>query len=105
MSVFFVILLIATITYLFIKFAQQEALEPFYQQAVLDIEGRLDWALSRSYYPFGMKAQIEVSDTLLHKAKDLRDHQQLHQAYQVALQSQHAIDNAQNIYIDALHKR
>lgn len=104
MSILFVFALIVTITYMIFKFAQQEAVEEEYQEAILDIESLQEWASSRAIYPFGMKAQIEISNKLLHQAKDLRCESKYQQAYRVALQSLHAIDNAQRIYISACKK-
>ena len=101
MSTLFTIGLILTMSYLFIQFARQEAIEEFYQQVIIDIEGRLDWARTRSSYPFGMKANIDVSNQLLHQAKDLWRGNKYHQAYRVARQSQEAINKAQSIYISA----
>ena len=105
MSILFAIGLIATITYFLIQFVRQEAVEEFYQEAILDIEGRLDWARTRPSYPFGMKAQIDISNKLLHQAKNLWRGNKYHQAYRVAHQSQVAIDKAQSIYISATIKR
>ncbi|WP_028865957.1 hypothetical protein [Psychromonas aquimarina] len=105
MSILFTIGLVVTITYFLIQFVRQEAVEEFYQAAIIDIEGRLDWAHTRSSYPFGMKAQIDVSNKLLHQAKTLWRGNKYHQAYRVARQSQEAIDKAQNIYISAGAKR
>ena len=105
MSILFAIGLIVTITYLLIQFGRQEAVEEFYQEAIIDIEGRLDWARTRSSYPFGMEAQIDVSNKLLHQAKNLWRGNKYQQAYRVARQSQKAIDKAQNIYISAAMER
>ncbi|WP_019614228.1 hypothetical protein [Psychromonas ossibalaenae] len=105
MSILFTIGFIVTITYYLIQFVRQEAVEEFYQEAIIDIEGRLDWAHTRSSYPFGMKAQIDTSHKLLHQAKSLWRGNKYHQAYRVARQSQEAIDKAQNIYISAAVKR
>ena len=107
MSTLFAIGIIVTITYLLIQFVRQEAVEEFYEEAILDIEGRLDWARTRSSCPFGMKAQIDVSNKLLHQAKNLWRGNKYHQAYRVARQSQKAIDKAQSIYISATvrHRR
>ena len=105
MSILFAIGLIVTISYLLIQFVRQEAVEEFYQEAIIDIEGRLDWARTRSSYPFGMKAQMDVSNKLLHQAKNLWRGNKYHQAYRVARQSKEAIDKAQSIYISAIIKR
>ncbi|GLS92410.1 hypothetical protein GCM10007916_34810 [Psychromonas marina] len=104
MSILFIFALITTITYIIFKFAQQEAVEEQYQEAILDIESLQDWAISRPTCPFGMKSQIDTSNKLLHQAKDLRNESEYQQAYRVALQSLHAIDKAQRIYISACKK-
>lgn len=100
LTLFAIGVIFATI-FLLIKFAQQEAVEEFYQAAIIDIEGRMDWARSRSSCPFGMKTNIENSNQLLYQAKDLWHANRYHQAYRVARQSQDAIDKAQKIYISA----
>lgn len=101
MSILLAAGIIVIITHYGIQFIQQEAVEEVYQDAILDIEGRLDWARSRRTYPFGMKAQMDRSSKLLYQAKNLWQGNQYHQAYQVARQSQMAIDKAQHIYISA----
>ena len=104
MNILFAIGLIITITYLLIQFVRQEAVEESYQDLIIDIEGRLDWARSRSSYPFNMKTQIDISNKLLHQAKNLWRNNKCHQAYRVARQSQEALDKAQSIYISATIK-
>ncbi len=99
MDTIFTLGLIALITYLFSQFAKQEAVEEFYLAIIMDVEGRIDWAVTRSSYPFGMLANIELSNKLLQQARELWRGKQFHQAYRVARQSQKAIDKAQNIYI------
>lgn len=99
MSIMFTFIAILTITYFIFKFAQQENVEEYYQQTILDIEALQDWAASRTTYPFGMKAQIEISNDLLHQAKILQGESEYQHAYQVARQSWSAINKAQKIYI------
>ncbi len=84
--------------YLLIQFARQEEIQEVYEDAVIDVEGRLEWARTRSHFPFGMKAQLEVSCELLDKAKNLWDENKWNQAYRAALQSQEAMNRAQSIY-------
>ncbi len=88
--------------YLFIQFARQEHVQDDFEDTIADVEGRLDWAYSRTSFPFGMRAQLEVSHQLLGKAKNLWKENKWHQAYRVALQSQKAMNNAQSIYSLAL---
>ena len=101
MNVVIIFTLIITIFYMIFKFAQQESVEEYYQQTILDIEALLDWSRSRTIHPFGMDTQIKLSDYLLHQAKDLRGESEYQRAYQVALESMKAIDKAQRIYISA----
>lgn len=84
--------------YYFVQFARQEHIQEYYEDAIFDVEGRLEWARSRTSFPFGMKAQIDVSSRLLGKAKSLWKENKWQQAYRVALQSQEAMNKAQNIY-------
>lgn len=95
----------AMIFYYIIQFARQEHVEEYYEDTITDIEGRLDWARTRSFFPFGMKSQIEVSYELLGEAKSLWKGKKWHQAYQVARQSQEAMNNAQRIYCSAIKSR
>ncbi len=101
MSLLFVIGFIITITYPLVQFGRQEAVEESYQAAIIDIEGRLDWARTRSTYPLGMQAKVAVANQLLQQAKKLWRGNQYQQAYRVARLSQEAIDKAQIIYISA----
>jgi hypothetical protein len=101
MSILLAAAIIYIISYYLILFIQQEAVEEFYQDVILDIEGRLDWARSRRTYPFGMQAKMDESNKLLRQAKNLWQGNQYRQAYRVARQSQMAIDRAQSIYISA----
>ena len=93
------------IYYYLIQFARQEEIEEYYEEAIIDIEGRLDWAHTRTTFPFGMKAQLQVAGELLGKAKRLWQDKQWQKAYQVALQSQEAMDRAQRIYVTGIGKR
>ena len=102
MNAVFVFLFLSSIFYMLIQFARQEYIQEMYDEAILDIEGRLDWARSRSSCPFGMSAQIDVSSELLGQAKSLWAENRWQQAYQISLQSQQAIDRAQSIYSAAL---
>ncbi len=98
MSAILAIVFFVAIFHLFIQFARQESIEDEYEDAIIDVEGRLEWGRSRRHFPFGMKAQLEVSHELLHTAKNLWKRNQWHRAYRVALQSQEAMNRAQNIY-------
>ena len=105
MELFSALGLIATIIYFLANFARQEAVEVSYNEAINDIEGRLDWARSRTTYPFGMSSNIVISTKLLQQAKSLWHGNKYHQAYQVACQSQQALDKAQCLYISSLTVR
>lgn len=98
MHSFLTIGFIVTLFFTFLQFARQEYIQEFYEEAVLDVEGRLDWAKSRRTFPFGMRAQIDVSAELLGNAKYLWRKRKWDKAYQAALQSQEAMDKAQRIY-------
>ncbi len=88
----------SVIIYLLIQFARQEIVQDNYDDAIVDIEGRLDWARTCSFFPFGMKSQIEVATELLEKAKCLWVENKWHQAYVIACRSQEALNKAQSIY-------
>lgn len=105
MNILVAIILISSFTYLLIQFARQEVIEGYYQATIVDIEGRLDWADTRSSCPFGMQARLDIASKLLHKAKKLWCGNKFGQAYRVAKQSQKQIDKAQNIYISDSIKR
>lgn len=102
MSILLTIVFLGTILYLFIQFARQEYLQEDYEEAVLDVEGRLEWARSRTSFPFGMKAQMEVSFELLQQAKKLWRDNQWSRACLVSRKSQKAMDRAQAIYRSAI---
>ena len=86
------------VIHLFIQFGRHECVCEEFEETILDVESRLQWARERPRFPFGMKAQMEVSGELLGRAKSLWQNNKWHQAYQVAIQSQKAIDRAQSIY-------
>jgi hypothetical protein len=90
---------LVAVFFFLIQFARQEHFQDYYEDTLDDVEGRLEWARTRTSFPFGMKAQLEVCHELLAKAKSLWQENKWHQAYQVALQSQKAMNKAQNIYI------
>lgn len=96
------ILFFVTVIYVFILFARQEHIEEYYEDAIIDIEGRLEWANTRKSFPFGMRSQLEVSRELLGKAKKLWQENKWHQAYRVALEAQKAINKAQSLYSSSL---
>lgn len=94
---FFIILL-----YFLVQFARLEQVQEIYKDTIVEVEGRLEWARSRSTFPFGMRAQLDVASQLLHQAQRLWRKNKWHQAYQVALKSQEAMSKAQKIYISAI---
>lgn len=93
---------LGVIFYFLIQFARQEHVQEDYEDTVADVEARLEWARTRTSFPFGMKAQLEVSCELLGKAKGFWKENKWHQAYRVALQSQEAMNKAQSIYSTAI---
>lgn len=100
-----VILFLTQLVYLLVRFERQDNVLEYYEDAVLDVESRLSWAGSRNSFPFGMKAQMEVSRDLLGQAKSLWRQNKWHQAYRVALQSQEAMNRAQSIYSSFIRRR
>lgn len=105
MHVILALLFSAMLIYLLVQFARQEEIQDNYEDAIIDIEGRLDWARSRRSFPYGMKAQIDVSGELLGKAKYLWSENRWYQAYQTALEARDAIDKAQRIYSSMISSR
>ena len=93
---------IALLLNLMTRYARQEYFEDDYEDAIIDVESRLEWAFTRRYYPFGMKAQLDVSKNHLQKAKNLWENNMWNQAYRKALESQEAMNRAQNLYSSAL---
>lgn len=104
MNIVLTIWLLGVTFYFLIQFARQEYIQEDYEDTIFEVEGRLEWARSRTLFPFGMKAQLEVSCELLGKAKTLWNEDKWQQAYQVALQSQEAMDKAQRIYSSGYHR-
>lgn len=94
---FFIVLL-----YFLIQFARLEQVQEIYKDTVIEVEGRLEWAHSRSAFPFGMKAQLDVANHLLIQAQRLWGKNKWHKAYRVALKAQEAMSKAQKIYISAI---
>ena len=90
------------VIHLFIQFGRHECVCEEYEDTVLDVESRLEWARERTRLPFGMKAQIEVAGELLGRAKNLWQRNKWHQAYRVAIESQKAIDKAQSLYTSVI---
>lgn len=104
MNILLAIIIFSYVYYHLILFARQEEIEEQYTEAITDIEGRLDWASTRSRFPFGMRAQMQVSQERLRKAKELWQRKQFQQAYRMALQSQEAMDKAQRIYVHTIKR-
>lgn len=105
MNTVLAIQLLLVFFYFLIRFARQEQVQDEYEEAVNDIESRLEWAHSRKSFPFGMKAQLEVCSKLLGQAKRLWKENKWRKAYRVALQSQEAMDRAQKIYTAIIRKQ
>jgi hypothetical protein len=93
---------LVVIFYYLIQFARQEHVQDDFEDAIVDVEGRLEWARTRTFFPFGMKAQLEVAHELLVNAKSLWKENKWHRAYRAALQSQKAMNKAQSIYCSFL---
>lgn len=105
MHVFLALVFSTLLIYLFVQFARQEEVQDDFEDAILDVEARLEWARTRNSFPFGMQAQMEISGELLGKAKNLWNQHRWRQAYQTALRSQDAIDKAQQIYSSMIAAR
>ena len=105
MHVFLAVVFSVLLIYLLVQFARQEEIQDDYKDAILDVEARLEWARTRSTFPFGMETQMEVASTLLVRAKNLWRQNQWHQAYRTVLQSQDAINRAQHIYSSMIAAR
>ena len=105
MHVFLALVFSALLLYMLIQFARQEEIQDDFEDAILDIEARLEWARTRSSFPFGMRAQMDISGELLGKAKNLWHQNRWQQAYQTALMSRDAIDRAQHIYSSTIAAR
>jgi hypothetical protein len=105
MSTVWAIAFFSGFMYLLVQFARQENVQDEYEDAIVDVEARLDWARTRTTFPFGMKAQLEVCGTLLDKSKALWNQNKWQQAYRVVLQSQEAMNRAQRIYSSMLKSR
>ena len=105
MHVFLAFVFSLLLIYLLVQFGRQEEIRDDYEDAILDIEARLDWARTRSRFPFGMETQMKISSDLLGRAKNLWIQNRWRQAYQAALQSRDAIDRAQRLYSSALTLR
>lgn len=105
MHVFLALVFSALLVYLVVQFGRQEEIQDEYEDAILDIEARLDWARTRNRFPLGMEAQMEISSDLLGRAKNLWNQNRWRQAYQAALQSRDAMDRAQRLYSSAVTLR
>ena len=105
MHVFLALVFSALLVCLLVRFARQEEIQDDFEDAILDIEARLEWAQTRGSFPFGMRAQMDISGELLGKAKFLWHQNRWQQAYQAALESQDAINRAQHIYSSMISAR
>lgn len=105
MSAFLTFSLLVVVFYMFIQFARQEEIMDKFEDTINDTEGRLEWARTRSFFPFGMKSQLRVSSDLLMRAKSLWEQDKWYQAHSVALKSQEAMNRAQRIYTRAITHR
>lgn len=92
------IMFIISLCGLLALFARQEYIQDDFENAVLDVEGRLEWATSRNTFPFGMRAQIDVCRERLERAKNLWRANKWQQAYHTALQAQESMNRVQQIY-------
>lgn len=98
MSVILAVAFAVMILCLFLQFARQEFIEEYYEDIIIDVEGRLEWAHALQSFPFGMKAQLDVSRERLERAKNLWRDNRWHRAYETARKSQEAMNKAQDLY-------
>lgn len=98
MSVILAVVFTLMILCLFVQFARQESIEEYYEDVIVDVEGRLEWARALSSFPFGMKSQLEICRKRLDTAKKLWQDNRWYQAYEVACKSQEAMNKAQDLY-------
>ena len=98
MSVILAVAFAVMILYLFVQFGRQEYIEEYYEDIIIDVEGRLEWARALRSFPFGMRSQLDVCRGLFEKSKNLWQDNRWFQAYEVARKSQEAMNNAQNLY-------
>ena len=98
MSIILAVAFTVMIFSLFVQFARHEFIEDYYEDIIIDVEGRLEWAHSLRSFPFGMTSQLDVCRERLDKAKNLWQHNHWGKAYETALKSQQAMDKAQDLY-------
>ena len=98
MSTVFAVVFTVMIFWLLIQFARQEYIEDYYEEIIIDVEGRLEWARALRSFPFGMKSQLDVSRERLDRAKNLWQKNRWFQAYEAARKSQEAMNKAQDLY-------
>ncbi len=97
---------IAVMLVVFWRFGyRDERVEP-YEEAVLDVEGRLDWAHSRAKpLPPGMESQLARTSKLLEEAKALWAANKWDRAVKKAWAAQKSMTTAQDIFIQANNAR
>jgi hypothetical protein len=50
---------LVVIFYYLIQFARQEHVQDDFEDAIVDVEGRLEWARTRTFFPFGIKLSLK----------------------------------------------
>ncbi len=71
MSIILAVAFTVMIFSLFVQFARHEFIEEYYEDIIIDVEGRLEWAHSLRSFPFGMASQLDACREHLDKAQDL----------------------------------
>ena len=96
---------LAAFIYMMVQFGRQESVQEYYEETINDVDARFEWAKTRSFYPFGMEAQLDNSWEWLEKAKELWSQRKWHDAYRAAKQSQAHMNQAQEIFSNAIKAR
>lgn len=106
MSSILAIALIAAFIAFCVHYGRKEAVDEQYEDIMIDLNGRFDWAKSRKGpLPFGMDAQLQNSWDLMHEAQELWKKHKWHDAYRRAKKAQDHMNQAQTIYSDAIQAR
>lgn len=97
---------IGIMLYVFWRFGYQEERSEPYEEAILDVQGRLEWARSRQTpLPPGMESQLQRTSQLLDEAKELWSTNKWDKALKKAWEAQTAMNTAQEIFVQALNAK
>lgn len=94
-----VLFIIAAMLYVFWKFGYRDERAEPYEEAVNDVESRLDWARSRpTPLPAGMETHLQEAETLVAEAKKLWNGMKWDRALRTAWKARKAMNQAQGIF-------